>query len=883
MHPTPLRAALGALADIPHFFVWKLTPNAKGKYDKVPWDGAARVDHQSPQQWMTLDRAQELCGLFATIDPSAKYAPGWAFTEGCGYWFLDIDGCIDAQGQYNAVAADWVAKLPGCFFEFSASGNGVHVIGRGALPPHGTRNKPCGAELYTKGRGICFGLSGVAYGCADAPAPWAQELAAQYFPPASEGGDGEFNTPRAGWAGPADDAELLRRAMASASIAAKLGHKATFAQLYNNAPELEHFYGPDTDSERDAALASHLAFWTGCDGPRIERLMRASALRRPKWDEHRTYLRGLTINRACAVQKEVLQDRPRVDTQAEMYGVPAAPALPPLVQNAINLGAPAAAHAAMVLSALPPLPVVHAEPVSAEVAALIDGLLNMVSSAADWRDVHNRVIPAIRAAGVPPALMPRLENAVNKRLDIWDAKLPVQKLRGLLNPPRVAAAEDSDGLMLKPEWAEHFVYVRQSDCFFDLRDSTATSTASFGADYDRYMPIKGDGPARQSAALFMLQHWGCPTVYDSMYFPGRPAVFEYEGRKWVNLCSPSSFPASEGYTPQGVEQINRFMLHLFLLCGKRELVFKTMLAWMAHNVQKPGEKIRWCPIIKGIEGDGKSSIGRVLQAAMGRRNVLAVGPDIVCSTGGFTDWAHGHAVVILEEIHMTGKERYRIINAIKPFISNNDAAIHPKGSKFKKVLNTCNQLALTNHNDAVPLDKTDRRWFVIFTPFSSLAQLQVALGVTESRQHFDPFYDSLEAVPGQWREWLATYPIPAEFDANGAAILTDEKEMMSESGLDDLEMLVRGTIDAGCVGVSQQIVSSAYLSGAIKQQAFAEGVDMTRGFTLHHYLNRLNFVRVNGTLHWDGKNHRVWVKSGVDTNNKDALRQLLDATKGAKL
>ena len=325
--PVPLHTALSELASIPQFFVWYLADrDATGKYrTKWPWANGGKVDAQLPTNWHTYEAASAaLEQLRTSAPPGVTYTLGFMFTEGCGYWFLDLDKCIGADGQYTPLALDWLAKLPGCFFEFSSSGIGTHSIGKGQLPPHSTKNTRLNAELYTDKRGIAFGLSGEAYGCADVPAPAILEIAAEYFPARAIGvadDSAQWLKPRADWAGPADDAELLRRMLGSASVAAKLGHRATFAQLWSNSPELEGFYGPDTHSERDAALAAHLSFWTGCDAPRMERLMRASGLVRPKWDEHRTYLRELTIDGACARQGEVLHDRPRA----------ALPTLPPLL------------------------------------------------------------------------------------------------------------------------------------------------------------------------------------------------------------------------------------------------------------------------------------------------------------------------------------------------------------------------------------------------------------------------------------------------------------------------------------------------------------------------------------------------------------------------
>lgn len=120
------------------------------------------------------------------------------------------------------------------------------------------------------------------------------------------------------WRGPTDDADLIRRAMASRSAAAAFGDVASFADLWSANEAALRVAFPDPSrpydaSRADAALAMRLAFWTGAHGMRIERLMRQSKLRRDKWDRadsaYGTYLRR-TIANAIARGGDVLNDKP---------------------------------------------------------------------------------------------------------------------------------------------------------------------------------------------------------------------------------------------------------------------------------------------------------------------------------------------------------------------------------------------------------------------------------------------------------------------------------------------------------------------------------------------------------------------------------------------
>lgn len=141
------------------------------------------------------------------------------------------------------------------------------------------------------------------------------------------------SAPRADWIGPEDDATLLQRAMRSSSGNTVFGKKASFADLWEANPErLAECYPPENDrspynaSQADAALAQHLAFWTGCHGERIERLMLESGLARDKWTQRETYLRD-TIGKACAMQGDVLTARevePLPSPPTTQYSMPEA-------------------------------------------------------------------------------------------------------------------------------------------------------------------------------------------------------------------------------------------------------------------------------------------------------------------------------------------------------------------------------------------------------------------------------------------------------------------------------------------------------------------------------------------------------------------------------
>lgn len=319
-----LPAPLAPLAAYPQFVTYRLVPSAKpGKTDKLPLDWrTGRMPprgsggHINPEFRCTFAQAA------AAVAEGRGDGVGFVFTEADPFWFLDIDGALQPDGQWSPLSRALCAALPGAAVEVSQSGRGLHLIGSGAVPDHGCKNIPLGLEFYHTDRFVALtGLHATGSAAADL-SPQVAQIVAQYFGPSAiaHAGPDEWTTePVAEWEGPADDDDLLRRAMASgdrSAAAAFGGEGVTFRDLWEgNADALARKWPSDNPdkaydgSSADASLAAHLAFWTGKNCERIRDLMYRSALVRDKWEARGDYYLPRTILRACAVSAEVCKGK----------------------------------------------------------------------------------------------------------------------------------------------------------------------------------------------------------------------------------------------------------------------------------------------------------------------------------------------------------------------------------------------------------------------------------------------------------------------------------------------------------------------------------------------------------------------------------------------
>jgi len=284
-----------------------MKPN--GHVDKLPINPHTMkvADPHDPEVWTSLEGALDAQHRFGD-----EFGVGFVFTKEDPFFFVDVDNCATVANTWNDLATQVMGHFPGAAVTTSSGGVGLHIIGNGTpLTDNHKRKHPAGIELYCHSRFVALSLNETV---GDVNTPLDVPLNAfinEYM--SSDGGSGAdwTDAPVDGWTGCEDDNELIAKALTKQSHTAAFGGRATFRQLWDGDAEAlaKHFPDPGgirpfDESSADGALAAHLAFWTGKNCARIERLMRQSGLVRDKWDTHKSYLLR-TITGACAVQKKI--------------------------------------------------------------------------------------------------------------------------------------------------------------------------------------------------------------------------------------------------------------------------------------------------------------------------------------------------------------------------------------------------------------------------------------------------------------------------------------------------------------------------------------------------------------------------------------------------
>jgi len=737
-----LPPSLAGWSDYPQFILCQ---------EKIPVNPAGEtINPHDSANWMGHEEACSYSELLSL-------GVGFVFTAADPFWFLDLDHCMeDGRFVYNPIAQQMTEVFDGAAFEVSTSKTGVHFFGCGTVPPHSSKNKEYGIEFYTEGRFVLLTGDG-AHG--DVWLDWSEKLpwlVDSYFPPKAIQISEEWrDTPVPEWNGITDDEVLIAKLMQQK----KFGGRASVADLMAgneqilgvNYPSLNE-RDPYDRSSADAALANHLAFWTGKNHTRIWTIMCRSALLREKWNKHKNYL-AITISNA-------------VNGCQNVYGTQT--------------------------------PGDSSQPIND--ATITTGTRFM---------------------------------SPHQQQDYFDGCYYITQLHGILIP---------NGLALKPD---QFKAVYGGYTFaMDARNERTTKNPweAFIDNQAVHFP-RVDG-----------------TTFDPKLEP-RKIIIE-DGLKLINTYVPLSIKRIKG-------DPSRFLAHLHTLFpdrGDRDI----FMAYMAAMVQHQGTKFQWCPIIQGVEGNGKTLFGRCVEAAIGSRYCHSPKASDLSSGGlKFNGWIVGKCGIFIEELFSS--DRFNLHDGIKPMMTNDRIEVQFKGRDQYTAYVIANFMMFSNHKDPIKITYDQRRYWMHYCPQQTEADIRRdGMG----GRYFVEIYDWLKNHDGYAivAEYLWTYQIPAalnpatELQRAPRSTSTDEavlatmgpvEQHILEAVEEERQGFRGGYISSYCLDELLKEIRSERLS-PYRRLLILQGL----GYTRHPYLRN---GRVDNPVMSEGGKPILYYKGVLDT------------------
>jgi hypothetical protein len=455
-------------------------------------------------------------------------------------------------------------------------------------------------------------------------------------------------------------------------------------------------------------------------------------------------------------------------------------------------------------------------------------------------------------------------------------KITASSLRKDLKKLKSATQAEKKKKEKMPDWAKGLCYVAAINKFIRPQTGEHFSPEALDRAFAHKL-LPSDEQLRSLASQsigtmgtpvispqdYLLNIIQVPTAYDLIYDPAQPndTFVHRHGKVFLNTYQ-RSHPEPDPDT--AFEAGNLLLEHLINLIAEPAYRI-TILDFMAYLVQHPGSKIRWAILLQGAEGCGKTFLAEAMKAVLGDEHVRMVGDQAL--RGTWNDWAYGAQLTALEEVRVAGHNRYEVMNALKPLITNDVISINQRFRDSRNVQNITNYILFTNHHDALALSSGDRRYFVVKSPIQTKAQV-VRLN---RNNYFDRMHSMLEDNASGLRSFLETYDISPSFPVNGPAPITTYLTQLVNDASSDLSVAVSTALeDAG-----HPLLRRDFLSGTtLLQSLLQDGYKVTPQH-LGSILRDMGYTTMGRSLLSDDVRHTLWVNIDAGLHmTQDSAREL---------
>lgn len=317
-------------------------------------------------------------------------------------------------------------------------------------------------------------------------------------------------------------------------------------------------------------------------------------------------------------------------------------------------------------------------------------------------------------------------------------------------------SEDDD----TPAW----VYVHRLRQFWDSRDGALV-------EREVYDSINGGTRARGESPTQRFMASNRTTKVDvAEFLPGDSRVVRRGQIKVLNMY------IDQRVQPDPDGESGPFREHLRWLVPD-EAERETLTRWIAWAYVNPGQKITWAPILYGAPGTGKTTVMNVLADLLGRDYMSE--PSQSELEDKFTDWVFRKLLVKIEELR--SEDKFHVAEKLKPVVANPTISVRRMHETGFSVRNVANVIASTNHMEALPIERGDRRYMLIQCCEASKR---------ERRDHMRALHQWLkEAGLGGIAHWLTTVDLSG-FRPESEAPETHLKQVVMEASKNEFERAV---------------------------------------------------------------------------------------------
>lgn len=330
--------------------------------------------------------------------------------------------------------------------------------------------------------------------------------------------------------------------------------------------------------------------------------------------------------------------------------------------------------------------------------------------------------PRVRDAAV--RLSAKLRLKYGERLNVWLRKIPdgpADSPKGWGFDDWVAAcgatgrhkavadwlARGPDSFNVSP-WTEAVAHLNEVVVYVRALKRVATITPPHifmtaneftGAAYaNRH--YEGAGGAKPAARAWMAAEER-NEVGELVYRPGQPKLEQYGA--YLNLWTRMGLEPAAGDVGPFLDLLNNLMV-----ASERD----EFLRWVAWPLQNAGGKMHKAVLFVGESGVGKSFIAETISLIYGDNAGKVRNKDFQTSFNSnlaqkqFAHW---------EEANLGAKreEAKAAMEQVKDFVTGHELPVEFKGKDVIMVDNCCNLMILTNNWDKFPVQRGERRFFIV--------------------------------------------------------------------------------------------------------------------------------------------------------------------------
>jgi hypothetical protein len=164
--------------------------------------------------------------------------------------------------------------------------------------------------------------------------------------------------------------------------------------------------------------------------------------------------------------------------------------------------------------------------------------------------------------------------------------------------------------------------------------------------------------------------------------------------------------------PDAKKSCTKILELLNYLCNEEEAVFEWVLKWIAYPLQHPGAKMESAIVMHGEEGLGKNFIWAIVSAIYGAYATVITQNELESQ---FNTWASCKLFMVANEV-VSRSELREHKGRLKNYITETELQINEKMLPLRTERNFMNFVFLSNETVPLVLDRTDRRYLVIWTP-----------------------------------------------------------------------------------------------------------------------------------------------------------------------